>query len=354
MTAMSHRIVPGLCTLLALSTIGCGGGGGAEPSAPGASGAGSKTVKFVGFDASTRLVEAIRDGRLQGTVVQNPLRMGYLGVKTLVDHLEKKPVEAKISTGETLVTPENIASAEVEPLVNPPKVSTSQDSSAGGPKAKKWRVMVIPKGTTHEFWQTIHAGAVKAADELGNVELIWQGPLKEDERSDQIKLVQNAIAVGVDGIVLAPLDAKALVDPVEQAIAKNIPVVVIDSSLESTKIVSYVATDNYNGGALAARRLGDLLKGQGRIILLRYAVGSASTEQRERGFTETLEKEFPKITYLSKDEYAGATSDLAQQKSQNLVTRFRGQIDGVFCPNESSTLGMLRALEGAGLLAGTP
>src|SRR5450631_2884435 len=126
MTAMSHRIVPGLCTLLALSTIGCGGGGGAEPSAPGASGGGSKSVKFVGFDASTRLVEAIRDGRLQGTVVQNPLRMGYLGVKTLVDHLEKKPVEAKISTGETLVTPENITSAEVEPLVNPPKVSSSQ------------------------------------------------------------------------------------------------------------------------------------------------------------------------------------------------------------------------------------
>jgi ribose transport system substrate-binding protein len=356
MTAMSHRIVPGLCTLMALSTFGCGGGGdgSAEPPSPGTSSGASKTVKFVGFDASTRLVEAIRDGRLQGTVVQNPLRMGYLGVKTLVDHLEKKPVKAKISTGETLVTPQNIGSAEVEPLVNPPKVSTSQGDSAGGPKAKKWRVMVIPKGTTHEFWQTIHAGAVKAADELGTVEVIWQGPLKEDERSDQIKLVQNAIAVGVDGIVLAPLDAKALVDPVEQAIAKNIPVVVIDSGLDSTKIVSYVATDNYNGGALAARRLGELLRGEGRIILLRYAIGSESTEQRELGFTDTLAKEFPRITYLSKDQYAGATSDLAQQKSQNLVTRYRGQIDGVFCPNESSTLGMLRALEGAGLLSGTP
>jgi ribose transport system substrate-binding protein len=352
MTAMSHRIVQGLCTLLALSTFGCGGG--AERSSPVAAGGGSKSVKFVGFDASVPLVEAIRDGRLQGTVVQNPLRMGYLGVKTLVNHLEKKPIEAKISTGETLVTPENITSAEVEPLVNPPKALNSQDSSTGGPKAKKWRVMVIPKGTTHEFWQTIHAGAVKAAGELGNVELIWQGPLKEDERSDQIKLVQNAIAVGVDGIVLAPLDAKALVDPVEQAIAKNIPVVVIDSGLDSTKIVSYVATDNYNGGVLAARRLGELLKGEGRIILLRYAIGSESTEQRERGFTDTIEKEFPKISYLSKDQYAGSTSDLAQQKSQNLVTRFRGQIDGVFCPNESSTLGMLRALEGAGLLAGTP
>jgi ribose transport system substrate-binding protein len=211
--------------------------------------------------------------------------------------------------------------------------------------------MVIPKGTTHEFWQSIHAGALKAAQEHGDVELIWQGPLKEDERSDQIKLVQNAVAVGVDGIVLAPLDAKALVEPVEQAIAKGIPVVIIDSGLESDKVVSTVSTDNYNGGVLAARRLGELLKGEGRIILLRYAEGSESTIQRENGFTDTIAKEYPKLTYLSNDQYGGATSDLAQQKSQSLVTRYRGQIDGVFCVNESNTLGMLRALEGAGLVS---
>ena len=94
---------------------------------------------------------------------------------------------------------------------------------------------------------------------------------------------------------------------------------IIDSSLESTKIVSYVATDNYNGGVLAARRLGELMKGQGKILLLRYAIGSASTEEREKGFTDTIAKEFPKMSYLSDTEYAGATSDTAQQKGQNLV-----------------------------------
>ena len=103
---------------------------------------------------------------------------------------------------------------------------------------------------------------------------------------------------------------------------------------------------------LAAQRLGELLKGEGKIILLRYAVGSESTEQREKGFTDTIAKEFPKITFLSDSEYAGPTSDSAQQKSQSLVTRYRGQVDGIFCPNESSTFGMLRALEGAGMLAG--
>ena len=103
---------------------------------------------------------------------------------------------------------------------------------------------------------------------------------------------------------------------------------------------------------LAAQRLGKLLEGEGKVILLRYAVGSESTEQREKGFTDTLAKEFPKITFLSDSEYAGPTSDSAQQKAQSLVTRYRGQVDGIFCPNESSTFGMLRALEGAGMLAG--
>jgi ribose transport system substrate-binding protein len=310
-------------------------------------------VVFVGFDASPPLVSALKQGKLQGIVVQNPYRMGQLGVKTLVEHLEKKEVPAKVSTGETLVTPENMSEPEVARLLDPPQAENRAEAGSTGEK-KKWRVMVIPKGTSHEFWKTIHAGAVKAAEELGNVEVIWQGPQKEDERSQQIQLVQNAIASGVDGIVLAPLDSRALVKPVEEAIAKDIPVVIIDSGLESAKIVSYVATDNYNGGMLAAKRLGELLKGQGKIILLRYAIGSASTEEREKGFTDVIARDFPGITYLSNTEYAGATSDTAQQKGQNLVTRFRGQIDGIFCPNESSTVGMLRAVEGAGLVAARP
>ncbi len=136
--------------------------------------------------------------------------------------------------------------------------------------------------------------------------------------------------------------------------AKGIPVVIIDSGLESTAISSMVATNNENGGVLAARRLGELLKGEGKVILLRYMVGSASTEAREKGFTETLAREFPKITYLSDSEYAGPTSDSAQQKAQTLVTRYRGQVDGIFCPNESSASGMLRALEGAKMLTAKP
>ena len=296
-------------------------------------------------------MSALKTGKIQGLVVQNPLLMGELGVRTLVEHLEKRAIKPLIDTGEMIVTPENFSDPQIAPLLNPPKEDNVSPGSLSEGRKKTWRVIVIPKGTTHEFWKTIHAGAVKAADELGTVDLIWQGPQKEDDRIQQIQLVQNAIAAGVDGIVLAPLDSRALVKPVEEAIAKGIPVVVIDSGLESKAITSYIATNNENGGILAARRMGEILKGEGNVILLRYAVGSASTEAREKGFTETLAKEFPKISLISDTEYAGATSDSAQQKSQILVTKFRGQVDGIFCVNESSTFGMLRALEGAGMLS---
>ena len=341
--------------LVLVSLVGCGGTGGPNGSdAPPPATTATKRVHLIGFDASEPLISAMRAGKIDGLVVLNPLVMGELGVRTLVEALEKKAVKPTIDTGEAMLTPENLSDPKMASFIDPPKADNTSEASLSGPKKKKWRVMMIPKGTTHEFWKTIHAGGKKAAEELGNVDLIWQGPQKEDERIQQIQLIQNAVAAQVDGIVLAPLDAKAMVKPVEEAIAKGIPVVIIDSGLESKAIASHVATNNYNGGALAARRLGEVLKGEGKVVLLRYAVGSESTEQREKGFIETIAKEFPKLVILSDTEYGGATSDLAQQKSQSLVTRYRGQIDGVFCVNESNTLGMLRALEGAGMVSAKP
>lgn len=326
------------------------GGFGGTSSGPGS----AQGVVFVGFDGSPPLIEAMRAGKIQGLVLQDPFQMGYKSVMAISDILRKKPVEPIIGTGEHMITPESVDDPAMAKLVLPPKLEHTIDSKAAGAKSKSFRVMVIPKGTTHEHWKAVHAGAAKAAEELGDLEIVWQGPTKEDDRADQIKLVQSAVAAKVDGMILAPLDARALVEPVEQAIAKGIPVVVFDSALESKKVSAYVATNNYDGGVLAARRLGEKLGGKGRIILLRYNVGSASTDEREKGFSDTIAKDFPEITYLSNDQYAGATADSAQQASQNLIARYRGRIDGVFCPNESSTLGMLRVLDSMGLTARKP
>jgi ribose transport system substrate-binding protein len=357
---VGRRLARGVFVLAWVCLAGCGGTTGDSTSrSPGAGGeAAAKTVKFVGFDASEALVRAMKEGKIEGLVVQNPFRMGQLAVRTLVDHLEGRKVEPQVSTGETLATPENMDQPEIKALLNPPKEASSGPSTVSAKKAKKWRIMVIPKGTTHEFWQSIHAGAVKAAKDLGNVELIWQGPQKESERDKQIELLQNAVASRVDGVALAPLDAEALVRPVEEVIERGIAVVIFDSALGQTKAtakpIAYVATDNYHGGVLAARRLGEVLKGEGKIILLRYAVNSESTEKREQGFIDTMAKEFPKITYLSQDQYAGATADTAQKKAESLIARYRGKVDGIFCCNESSAFGMLRALEAAGMVKGRP
>jgi ribose transport system substrate-binding protein len=242
--------------------------------------------------------------------------------------------------------------ANVRARLDPPKVSSAADAGASGPKRKKYRVMVIPKGTTHVFWQSVRYGVNKAAEELGNVEVVWLAPIKEDDRLEQIALVQRAVAAKMDGIVIAPLDSQALAPHVDDAVDAGIPVLIMDSAIDSKKPIAYVATDNYHGGVLGAERLAELLGGEGRIILVRYAPNSEATVQREKGFLDTIKK-YPKIEILSDDQYAGATAESAQQVAQRLVVRFQGRVDGIFTPNESSTAGTLRALLDAGMLRTT-
>ncbi len=220
--------------------------------------------------------------------------------------------------------------------------SGSASGSAPAP-AKRLQIAVIPKGTTHEFWKAIHAGAVRAAGEM-DVDVIWKGPQKEDDRAQQITVVEDFVSRRVDGIVLAPLDDRALMRPVRDAADEKIPVIIIDSSLQGQDYVSYVATDNYKGGTIAAKRLGEILGGRGRIFLLRYQEGSASTTQREAGFLDTVRAEFPGLTLLVQDQYAGATTESAYQLAENLLGRYP-DVDGIFAPNESSTFGTLRALQ---------
>ncbi len=215
---------------------------------------------------------------------------------------------------------------------------------------KRVQIAVIPKGTTHVFWKSVHAGALRAARELGNVDIHWKGPLLENDREGQINVVQDFVAQGVDGIVLAPLDSTALVPSVDHARENGIPTVIFDSGLaDESIIVSYVATDNFHGGCLAAREIGNRLDGKGNVILLRYNVGSESTEQREAGFLETLRKEFPQIKILSDDQYSGTTPLEAQNKALELCNQFGERINGWFAVCEPNTVGVLGALEQEGL-----
>jgi ribose transport system substrate-binding protein len=208
-------------------------------------------------------------------------------------------------------------------------------------------IAVVPKGSTHEFWKAVHAGARKAGGELG-VRILWQGPLREDDRDAQIRVVEDMISRRVDGLVLAPLDDTALARPAEEARRWGIPTVIIDSTLEWDGRVSFVATDNHRGGALAAERLGSLLGNRGTVVVMRYQEGSASTRERERGFLETLARDFDGIQVVSSNQYGGSTTESAYATAERLLIRHR-RVDGLFTPNESTTFGMLRAVQDAGM-----
>jgi ribose transport system substrate-binding protein len=212
-------------------------------------------------------------------------------------------------------------------------------------------IAVIPKGTSHIFWQSIHAGAARAAREL-DVDIIWRGPLREDDRSAQIAEVEGFISRGVSGIVLAPLDDTALVGPVADATRRNIPVVVIDSGLKGTDHISFVATDNRVSGRLAGDGLKTMLPAGGKVVLLRYQEGSDSTTEREEGFLESV-RAASNVQILSDNQYGGTDVETAYRRSETLLSRFKtpdGQLDvqGIFTPNESTTLAMLRVLQDNG------
>jgi len=218
-------------------------------------------------------------------------------------------------------------------------------------QTKSFTIAVIPQGSTHEFWKSIHAGAMKAAEDEAaqgvKVNIIWKGPMREDDREQQVQVVEGFLTQGVNGIVLAPFDKNALVRPVEEAKRANIPTVVIDSALESNDPISFVASNNHHGGELAADEMARLLNGKGKVLVLRYQEGVFSTEQREKGFVDKI-KTYAGIQVISSNQYAGATRDTAKSAAENLLNRFGNDIDGIFTPKESSTAGALLALEDSG------
>ena len=222
---------------------------------------------------------------------------------------------------------------------------------SGGGAPDRLTIAVIPKGTSHVFWQSIHAGAIKAGEELG-VTIAYRGPLREDDRDSQVAEVENAVGRGVSGIVLAPLDDAALVGPVSAAMRQKIPVVVMDSGLKGDDYVSFVATDNTEGGRLGGERLAELLGGKGKVILLRYAEGSDSTTRREEGFLTAMAAN-PGIQIVSSNQYAGADVESAYKKAEAIFSQHKRpdgslDIDGIFCANESSSFGVLRVLQDNG------
>jgi len=210
-------------------------------------------------------------------------------------------------------------------------------------------IAVIPKCTASMWWEVVHAGANKACKELG-YGISWTGPEQETDREKQIQVVEDAIIIKATAIVLAPNDQKALVRPVLKIKESNIPCVIIDSSVDVNNVnyVSFVATDNFLGGADGARCLGKALNGQGNVIVMKYVQNSASTDARAEGFKKTLEKEFPNIKVVNEQFTTSGTVEDARQKTLDMLVGDKS-IVGIFAVNQQSSVGAYKALQAESL-----
>ncbi|MFC1806055.1 substrate-binding domain-containing protein [Planctomycetota bacterium] len=227
-------------------------------------------------------------------------------------------------------------------------VGCEPETEDGGEEGGKLTVGVIPKANVFTFWPTVKKGAEAACAEL-DVTMHWRGAENETAFGQQIEIVETMITDDkIKGIVLAPQSATALVDVVKKAKEAGKPVVIIDSGLNGEHHISFVATDNYQGGVMGAERLGKLLGGKGEVALIRNIPGSASTEAREKGFIETCEQKFPDMKIVAK-EYAMGDPTKANEVVSAILTG-NPNLKGIFTANEPGAIGALNAAKGANKL----
>jgi ribose transport system substrate-binding protein len=230
--------------------------------------------------------------------------------------------------------------------------ATQGTAGGGGGGGGGKQIAVIAKSTVNAYWKAVESGARDAAKEA-NVEILWTGPDAETNHSQQADMIDNMVNRGVAGVVLAPTNVDALVRPVESAVGKGKPVILIDSTLNSDKPLSVIATDNYAAGKQAAEALikaiGTNRKFGGKVVMLRFLEGSGSTEAREKGFTDRIKAENGlELVESAYTKGGGSTTDAADT-ADALLRRFTNngevQVDGIFASNQPTAIGMLRKLE---------
>lgn len=211
---------------------------------------------------------------------------------------------------------------------------------------KRRTIGVVPKATSHLFWVTVEEGVRKAGKDF-NVEIVWNGAPSETDYARQVQIVDSMINRHVDGLAVAATERNILTSAIDRAMAAGIPVIVFDSGVETTNIISFIATNNYEGGAMAARELAKAIGGAGNVGLMMHAPGSTSTMDREKGFEETLAKEFPKIRIVAR-QYSMSDRAKGRAGAENMLTA-NPNLSGIFASAEPGSVGASMAIQGRGL-----
>ncbi len=218
-------------------------------------------------------------------------------------------------------------------------------SDCSNKKSQKLNILVTPQSVVASFWITVKAGADSAGKEL-DVNIFWKGPPTEADVNNQISILEDYINQRVDAIVLAALDSKALIPVVKQAVSKNIPVILIDSGIDSEVPLSFIATDNILGANMAARTLAKLIGGKGKVALIPFYPGTSTSIQREKGFKEEIKK-YPDIELVT-IQYSQNDVAVAMSVTENILTTFP-DLDGIFAANEPGAIGASQAVLARGL-----
>lgn len=224
---------------------------------------------------------------------------------------------------------------------------------------RRLAIACVAKSTAHSYWQSARDGAMRAGQEL-NVRIDWQGPLDESKVADQIGIFNNLAASGVDALLLAPCDDRALLAHVRNATKRGLPVGIFDSPLAGKAgkdYVDYIGTDNRAAGTLAARTLIQALNStkartadasyEGRVVMIRFTEGSSSTRQREEAFKDAVAAEVS--LRLVEQPFSDGSTMGAQHVAETLLDSYvknnRLELDGVFAPNQPTSEGAYNALQ---------
>jgi ribose transport system substrate-binding protein len=202
-------------------------------------------------------------------------------------------------------------------------------------------IAVVPKGTAHVFWKTVEAGAREAGKELG-AEILWNGPAEETDVAGQIAILEDFITRRVDAIVMAACDAQALVPIVQKALQQNIPVITIDSGISTDDALCFVATDNVKGAYEGGKKLAELIGKKGKVGLIPFIKGAATSDMREEGFRKAI-AEYPQI-HIASTLYSQSDASVAMQKTEDMLTAVP-DLAGIFAANEPAVVGAAQVIK---------
>jgi len=208
----------------------------------------------------------------------------------------------------------------------------------------KDKIAIVSKGYQHEFWRTVEAGARQAAKEL-NVDMSFIGPEKESEIGKQVSMVENELLKHPTALMLAALDQNALRPVSERIVNSGIPLVTFDSNIAGGIETSFVATDNYQVGAVAAKEMIRLIGEKGTVGVIAHNAGTSTAIQRTNGFIDEIKKH-PGIKLLS-TKYSDGDKIKALNITQDIVTA-NPDIKGVYGTNEGAAVGVGRAISEMG------